>query len=855
MARSPREPGARGEPAEPGEPEERGAAGESLGRALRALAERVELAATHPERIERRFTRLARPLLRLVGYEATVSTRALTSAVEAASRADLEALGERLPAALAELEGNVARAERAAIVHGRLPVSHASWLGRLTSALHQTSRVAWGDAVEAARLAAGLDPALLAPPLHLGLPKPNERSVAKLTTPAAAPPVDEAPHRLLELELAAIDHVLDAARQETSTLERRRRLLEAARRLLLDAAASLPLERAGVDVRARFIAGELTTLSRVEGAGVSPRVTLAQGAKRALGLRERGRLLATLAALDGAALCAGDAHLARLTARALGLLTGDRSLADAGLLAASRQKSHDEVLGLEVASAVRRGYERLRASYAGSAPDGSSTPDERELHRLAQLYLTPGAEAASLSAGLATDGCFEVGGTLSPIRVEEVERHARLVRHPTQDMVLVRATEPADLVSAVIDDPRALVLSLATGRLLTRKYVEVREHVKHRTAKKGEVRVYVLDGSSSMVDRGEGGARARMRDAILISELSTAMRRLSDPSADTRLTLYYRYFSKLLGPLSEVSTANQALLAISEVAGTVRGGGTDIEGALRDSFELVGAAQKRGDAELSRAQIVLVTDGEDSVSAERVLAAREALGALPIGVSVIALGEENPALRALVAHQRARGERAFYHHLDDALLGQLARGELGRADLALHLPDDEGPQLGEVVAELEALLEEIAAAERAARGEGAPGSSGPRLGGDGRRAGGAEARAARDEAQRGEDRALWRRFDRWFPNLPHGGPPAALPRPSDEADDVDAMLVVLGTITEVVSELGGLEHARPCFAIELLERLLPDARLTAARWDGALRRHGALLSRPIASVRAAVGRG
>lgn len=826
-------------------------------RRLALLVERIDLAATEPDRIERRFTRFARPLLKLVGYEPTVSTRALSLAVEAASRADLAGLRARLPPALTELEKNVARAERAAIVHGRLPVSHASWLARLAAALRQSHQVAEGGAGEAARLASGLEPALLAPPLYLSLAKANERSVASAGPSSGAagvaPREPEPPSRLLELELAAIDHVLDAARQETATLERRRRLFEAARRLLLDAAASLPVGREGVDLRARFIAGEIATLSRLEAAGVSPRVTLAQGAKRALGLRERGRLLATLAALDGAAVRAGDAHLARLAARALSVLTGGRALDDPALVAASRAKSHDEVLGPEVASAVRQGYERLRAAYAGPAPGAAATVEERELHRLAQEYLTPGAESASLHAGLATDGCFEVGGTLSPVRVEEVERHARLVRYPTQDLVLVRATEPADLVSAVIDDPRTLVLSLATGRLLTRKYVEVREHTKHRTVKKGEVRIYVLDGSSSMVHSGEGGARARMRDAIMTSELATTMKRLADPSAETRLTLYYRYFTRQLGPLCEVSTANQALLAIADVAGTMRGGGTDIEGALRDSFELVGAAQRRGDAELARAQIVLVTDGEDSVSAERVLAARASLGTLPIGVSVIALGDENPALRALVAHQRARGERAFYHHLDDALLGQLARGELRRAELALHLPDDVGPELGAVAAELEGLLEELSLAERARALDASSGG----------RPGEREAASAREEALRGETRALGRRFDRWFPNLPHrpqgspgheGGPTDTLVRPSEEADDVDAMLVVLGTLTEVLGELGGLEHARPAFAIELLHRLLPDARLTAARWDAALRRHPALLARPIASVRAAVGR-
>lgn len=40
-------------------------------------------------------------------------------------------------------------------------------------------------------------------------------------------------------------------------------------------------------------------------------------------------------------------------------------------------------------------------------------------------------------------------------------------------------------------------------------------------------------------------------------------------------------------------------------------------------------------------------------------AARARLADVPIGVSVIALGEENPALRSLAATQRARGDEVF----------------------------------------------------------------------------------------------------------------------------------------------------------------------------------------------------
>ena len=54
---------------------------------------------------------------------------------------------------------------------------------------------------------------------------------------------------------------------------------------------------------------------------------------------------------------------------------------------------------------------------------------------------------------------------------------------------------------------------------------------------------------------------------------------------------------------------------------------------------------------------MLVTDGEAPIDIAKIARARERLGELPVGVSIIALGQENPALRDLAAYQRGRGER------------------------------------------------------------------------------------------------------------------------------------------------------------------------------------------------------
>src|SRR5690606_29954427 len=90
-----------------------------------------------------------------------------------------------------------------------------------------------------------------------------------------------------------------------------------------------------------------------------------------------------------------------------------------------------------------------------------------------------------------------------------------------------------------------------------------------------------------------------------------------------------------------------------------------------------------------------------------VRAAREEAGDVAISISVIALGEENPVLRDLVARQRARGERAFYHHLGDDELAALCRGEaLGPRIAAAAAPFEPGAfkrEVEDVLLELEDL--------------------------------------------------------------------------------------------------------------------------------------------------------
>lgn len=69
----------------------------------------------------------------------------------------------------------------------------------------------------------------------------------------------------------------------------------------------------------------------------------------------------------------------------------------------------------------------------------------------------------------------------------------------------------------------------------------------------------------------------------------------------------------------------------------------------------------------------------------------------------------------------------------------------------------------------------------------------------------------------------------------HREAPAALGEAGLDQSDVDAVVVVLSTVAEVVGELGGPTVGQCADAIDILERLLPDARLSPARYHATVR--------------------
>jgi len=841
---------------------------------LEQVGRRIERLTLDPGSISAPLTRLFRPLLHRIGWrpKATVeSTRALLEQLEWIRQqgGDPSEAGERLGKAREELLDNLIQVERATVVTQRPLVSHAAWLRRQYELVARAEQAVSQPSAAALVHASTPDHALLLPPLALSKARPavpkgsdddedeGEGDDDEASEPVPARPVAD-PSRVLELQLDTIDHLMAAAREEDALLGRRRRLLDTARQLLLETSAALALDEAGVQQRLQSIGEQITRINRYQAIGLRPDVALIHQARTALSRGERDTLFAALSVMRRSAVDRGDLSTTTLTTVALDGLVAPHAGGDAPV--DSLDRSAREVFGERVVHAVGEGYRRARARVRERAANLEADTDRWVAQQVTDFF-APGRERDTLAHILAVDGCFEVGGVLSPVRVEEQYIRHRVVAYPTQQLQLVRASDPRDLPAAVISDPRTILIDLATGRLLARRYVEEEVATRTRTRMQGEVRVYLLDGSSSML-----GSRARMRDSILVAELATLLQRLEQPDAHSRVALYYRYFNQALGPVTRVDTPGGVIEAISEVIGTTRTGGTDIQSALISSLELIAEAQ-RSDADLARAQIVLITDGVATVDEAAIDDARRVLGTLPVGISVIALGEENPALRDVVARQRARQERAFYHFLPDDYLERLARG--GDAHAPIHLPAVPPGRRDEPLPEqLSALLDDLAELHRSEEArslreldrvdrERRLTRADVETAGEGQR--------ARLEALYRDDRSLQRRYSRWFPAPLHA---ADVTAPSDRAlarpepvegtlehDDLDSVLVMLAAIAEVVESAGSTRLGRQADTIDLLERLLPDARLTPGRYHELLRSYPVQLGPALAAVHGAVQAG
>lgn len=705
------------------------------------------------------------------------------------------ALAINFDAACHELHANVAALRALSETREHPPFAYVTWLWRVAQALEKLQRDGW------------LEPMASTPQRGVTPAKVEAWKLPFATAPLLAPLPSGA-----QLRGLALQPLLDVANRETRQLGRRRRLLEAARRVLLESAASIAMPPGAVEARVVAITEQIREINQWQARGVDPDVAVSHQIRQAVSRRDSAAVSSLLAVLDD--LVQSSPQQATLGRRVGGL----RSKLSASLQAESAPPTLtalcERTFGDTAARAIRRGSERA----------------QRELGAPAT------AEGELIRAGSSVDGAFELGRSVAAVRVLEEQRRMAAVEFPTQTMVLELARNVADLPNSLISDPRMVVYDLASHTLLARRYLAQRTRKVAGTARYSEARYYLLDGSASMA-----GRRGRMRDAILISELGTMIRHLEHGTATARPIVYYRYFSKATEPVVKASTIEEASACIETLLVRKSRGETDIEGALLGCFQEI-ADERRREPTLRRAQLVLISDGVAPVDIERVWSARQSLGDLPVQVSVIALGSENPALKQLASLQRARGEGVFYHYLSDEALYRLSRGVQttnrpdpdaarpafpapARVSVAVAVPppaptkpDAEAlwSELGALVDELSVLREppDLESLQQAQHLDAAYEEVGLSLSDQG-----LEAERAHCEAQKRDFRALCGRFERWFPALEKQPP-------RDEAvspELLEVIEVVLSTVAELIGYLDSPPLQRRVDAIEILERLLMEA--------------------------------
>lgn len=773
------------------------------------------------------WQRVLVPVLRVIGWRPELDTSASRRLLDASRQALAASPPEKvrvdeLDAAMDELERNVSVLERAALVYEEVPAGHVAWLSRVHG---------WLTSIDDARRGDG----------------PLQTFVAASVVPSRiALPLCGTGDAQISVGLGAVDALMGAAADEVYRLGRRRRLLEGARRVLLDLSAGLELPPEAVALRRDDIVRGIVEVNRLQGAGLRPDVDLSYQLRQA---RRGGRgadAYTALQAISSFSMQRGDVRTARAAYACTRALDAGAER-DAGATAGSATTIAP--LPGELLEALRRTHRQQRA-HVEAALARATMGEVTSLRRRA-AHIAEGATTRLAMMALVADGYFDVGGTISPLRVGEDVRRRVLVRHPAPEMRLTRAESPADAARAVIEDPRTLLYQLASGRLLCRSYVADETRSDHPQSKLSQVRIYVLDGSASMT-----GPRARMRDALLITELGTLMKRLQSGDDYVHALLYYRYFDHEARPTRRVATLDEAVAAAEDALTRTGGGRTDIEGALIDSFRQIRQARTR-DPALTHAQIVLVTDGEAELDPARVLNARATIGAehgtLPSGVSVVSLGNENPNLRALAAEQRRLGERVFYHHVSDA---ELERWEDGEGDVGAtlrHLGDArvvDGTWLTELSDELDTtealgrhLPETLEDAELhlSALDQMEAGST------DGK----PDAERAHWEAMRGDLLALTRRFNRWFPDALPTDSQTLAPAPGhpDHAAlaDVNEVLSVVVELGELLTSSGAQAMVD---AIEVAERLLFDAGLSPSSYARLISTYPASVAQALRLVRA-----
>ena len=179
-------------------------------------------------------------------------------------------------AALQELASNIAVIEALADARRHPPFAYVTWLWRVSESLRRVVAVASKPAP------------LELPERRQVEPKKFVPRLPPLAEPALPLPTGE------RLQGFAIEPLIDLANRETQVLERRRRLLEAARRALLETAAALPGPAERLEPRLLAVTAAIQEITEWQQAGVDPGQDITHQLRRAVHARDGATVSALL---------------------------------------------------------------------------------------------------------------------------------------------------------------------------------------------------------------------------------------------------------------------------------------------------------------------------------------------------------------------------------------------------------------------------------------------------------------------------------------------------------------------------------------------------------------------------------
>ena len=488
-----------------------------------------------------------------------------------------------------ELETNVSAVERACVVNEQPMVTHGAWLRRMYELLVRASRAVEQHDDDARRMRREDGGRAAAPAAHRARDEGGEATDAP----------DASARRIVDLELASVDRLIEAADAESGdprsqATPARGRAADAAQRERDDAARRRGVRRKARAPRAADRANRPTrggwTVAR---GGAHPSAPSGADARRA---RSRVRR----------AVCDAD-HRGRTRRREAPVAL----VACAELARRKRVPRSRGVARAERQSDVRR---RPPDDREGDVRQARKTHHSWRNNRTTRSSARPRCTPSNISPTRARAGHRRGdlrGRVLRRRRRDDPDAHRRArddhARGAPPDE---RPRAPArDRQSRTYKTPSSRIRARSSSisrRAACSRGVSSRTKTvtRPKTVLRGEVRAYVLDGSGSMI-----GPRARMRDAILSSEILTLRRRMMQHAKLAHVVLFYRYFAEKVEPRVRVDTVAQARrVARRRARDDPHGRHEHRERARRDADGRRGG--EASDPDLARAQVVIVTDGQ-----------------------------------------------------------------------------------------------------------------------------------------------------------------------------------------------------------------------------------------------------